>query len=161
MKLERRFAELAEVEGRTLSGIALPFEIEARVGGMRERFSRGSVQSTGEAILNRQHQRGVPLAREPDTLTFEAREDGLYMRAVLPETQEADDTLALVKARVLRGLSVEFRAHKERRVEGVRVIDAATIHGLAVVDSRAYRTGLTVREHDIPGVTAPVPWWVF
>jgi len=161
MKIEHRYADLGEVEGRTLTGLALPFETEARIGTMRERFARGSVQSSGEAILNRQHQRSIPLAREPETLVFEVTDSGLLMRAVLPETREADDTLALVRARVLRGLSVEFVAHRERFLAGVRVIEAATVRGLAVVDSGAYQTGLSVRQHDIPGVTVPVPWWVF
>lgn len=160
-KLEHRYAELAEVEGRTLAGLALPFETEARIGSMRERFARGSVTSSGEAILNRQHQRAVPLAREPETLSFEVTESGLLMRAVLPETREADDVLALVKARVLRGLSVEFVARQERLDGGVRVIERAEIRGLAVVDSGAYQTGLSVREHDISGVGEPVPWWMF
>ena len=161
MKVERRYADLTEIEGRSLSGLALPFEVEARAGNMRERFARGSVQSSGEAILNRQHDRALPLAREPETLTFEVREDGLWMRAALPETQEADDTLALVRARVLRGLSVEFVAQSERMEGAVRVITRAVIHGLAVVDSGAYRTVLSVREHDISGVSSPVPWWAF
>ena len=161
MKLERRYADLTDIEGRTLTGLALPFEVEARVGTMRERFARGSVQSTGEAVLNRQHQRAVPLAREPETLTFDIRDDGLWIRATLPETREADDTLALVKARVLRGLSVEFVAKRERFDGGVRVIEAATVYGLAVVDSGAYQTGLSVREHDISGVAGSVPWWAF
>ena len=65
MKLERRYADLNDVEGRTLSGLALPFEVETRIGTMRERFSRGSVQSSGEAILNVQHDRGRAIAREP------------------------------------------------------------------------------------------------
>ena len=161
MKLERRYADLTDIEGRTLTGMALPFEVEARVGTMRERFARGSVQSTGEAVLNRQHQRAVPLAREPETLTFEVRDNGLWMSATLPETRESDDTLALVKARVLRGLSVEFVAKRERFDSGVRVIEAATVYGLAVVDSGAYQTGLSVREHDISGVAGTVPWWAF
>ena len=67
--MEYRFAPLTEVEGRTLTGLALPFEVETRIGTMRERFARGSVKSSGEAILNRQHMRGSPLAREPETLT--------------------------------------------------------------------------------------------
>ena len=161
MKLERRYADLTEVEGRTLTGLALPFEVEARIGNMRERFTRGSVQSTGEAVLNRQHQREVPLAREPESLQFQIRDDGLWMLATLPETREADDVLALVKARVLRGLSVEFVAKRERNDGGVRVIEAATVYGLAVVDSGAYQTGLSVREHDISGVAGSVPWWAF
>ena len=161
MKLERRYADLTDIEGRTLSGLALPFEVETRVGTMRERFARGSVQSTGEAVLNRQHQRAVPLAREPETLTFEVRDNGLWMSATLPETRESDDVLALVKARVLRGLSVEFVAKRERFDGGVRVVEAATVYGLAVVDSGAYQTGLSVREHDISGVAGTVPWWAF
>ena len=161
MKLERRYADLTDIEGRTLTGLALPFEVETRVAGKRERFARGSVQSTGQAVLNRQHQRAVPLAREPETLTFEVRDSGLYMRATLPETREADDTLVLIRARVLRGLSVEFVAKRERFDGGVRVIEAATVYGLAVVDSGAYQTGLSVREHDISGVAGSVPWWAF
>ena len=161
MKLERRYADLTDIEGRTLTGLALPFEVEARVGISRERFARGSVQSSGSAILNVQHDRGRAIAREPETLTFEVTDSGLLMRAALPETREGDDTLALVKARVLRGLSVEFVAHSERNLAGVRVIDRATVYGLAVVDSGAYRTGLSVREHDIPGVKVGVPWWAF
>ena len=161
MKLERRYADLTDIEGRTLTGLALPFEVEARVGSMREKFARGSVQSTGEAVLNKQHMREIPLAREPETLTFEVRDSGLYMRATLPETREADDTLALIRARVLRGLSVEFVAKRERFDGGVRVIEQAIVYGLAVVDSGSYMTVLSVREHDIPGVTTAVPWWAF
>ena len=66
--MEFRFAELAEVEGRTLTGLALPFERVGRVGSMREKFARGSVQSSGSAILNVQHDRGRAIAREPETL---------------------------------------------------------------------------------------------
>ena len=83
------------------------------------------------------------------------------MRAALPETREGDDALALIRARVLRGLSVEFVAHSQRNLAGVRVIDRATVFGVAIVDSGAYQTGLSVREHDIPGVTTAVPWWAF
>jgi len=161
MKVEHRYAELSEVEGRVLSGLALPFNSVGRVGTMREKFMPGSVTTSGDAVLNRQHMRHVPLAREPETLTFEVTDSGLMMRATLPETREADDTLTLIRARVLRGLSVEFVARRERMEAGVRVIEAAKVRGLAVVDSGAYRTALSVREHDIPGVTSPVPWWAF
>ena len=162
MKIEHRFAELNEVDGRVLTGLALPFEVEGRVGTMRERFARGSVTTSGDAVLNRQHQRHLALAREPQTLTFEVTEAGLLMRATLPETREADDVLALVTARVLRGLSVEFVANRERMEGGVRVVEAAVIRGLAVVDSGAYRTDLSVREGgDVQGDPGTFPWWMF
>ena len=161
MKLERRYADLTDIEGRTLSGLALPFEVETRVGTMRERFARGSVQSSGEAILNVQHDRGRAIAREPETLTFEVTDSGLLMRAVLPATREANDTLSLVRAKVLRGLSVEFLSNREKMVGGVRVIDRATVYGVGVVDRAQYNnTTLTVRAADLAGIHNPVPLWV-
>ena len=62
----------------------------------------------------------------------------LRVSAVLPATRDADDTLALVAARVLRGLSVEFRAVSERMDGNVRVIERAELHAIGVVDTPAY-----------------------
>ncbi len=137
--MEYRTAELrADTEGRQLTGLALPWETETRFGGSLERFTRGSAQPSGDAILNVQHDPARLLARQPGTLAFESRQNGLYVTADLPETREADDTLALVRSGVLTGLSVEFRATRERFTGGVRVIDAARIPGLAVVPRAAY-----------------------
>ena len=102
------------------------------------------------------------MAREPETLSFEVTNSGLFMRATLPETREADDTLALVKAKVLRGLSVEFLAQRERVVGGVRVIERGTVYGLAVVDSAAYPDAtVAARAADQAGVHHALPIWVF
>ena len=162
MKLEIRFAALSGVEGRTLSGLALPFGVETRIGRMRERFARGSVRSSGEAILNVQHDRGRAIAREPQSLSFEVTDSGLLMRATLPESREADDTLSLVRAKVLRGLSVEFLATRERQVNGIREIQAAVVYGVGVVDRAQYEdTTLAVRAADLAGIHhEPVPLWV-
>ena len=84
------------------------------------------------------------------------------MRATLPETREADDTLALVRAKVLRGLSVEFLAQRERVVAGVRVIERGTVYGLAVVDSGAYPDAtVAARAADLAGIHHALPLWVF
>lgn len=136
--IERRAAELRAGDGRTLSGLALPYGTETTVAGQRERFEAGAARSTGEAVLNLHHRQDKPLAREPSTLRFESRTDGLHMTATLPETREADDALALARAGVLGGLSVEFRAERERQAGGVRVIEAATIGGVALVTRAAY-----------------------
>ena len=90
--------------------------------------------------MNVHHREDRPLAREPGTLTFESRADGLYLSATLPETREADDALALVRAGVLTGLSLEFRADQEKLVKGVRVIERATVAGVALVARAAYKT---------------------
>ncbi len=52
--------------------------------------------------------------------------------------READDTLTLVRSGVLRGLSIEFAATRERMVGGVRTIQAARLTGIGVVDRNAY-----------------------
>ena len=140
MKVERRSAEVRAGEGRTLAGLALPYGTETRIGAGRERFMPGAASSTGEAVLNLHHRADRPLAREPGTLSFESRDDGLHVVAELPATREADDALELVRAGVLTGLSVEFRAVRERQLGGVRVIEAARVSGLAVVARAAYPT---------------------
>ena len=136
--MERRATELRAGDGRTLTGLALPYHVETVFGGQRERFEARAATSTGEAVLNLHHRVDRPLAREPGTLRFEARADGLHMTADLPETAEANDALALVRAGVLTGLSVEFRADRERMADGVRVIEAATVAGAALVARAAY-----------------------
>ena len=57
---------------------------------------------------------------------------------VLPVTAEADDALALVRAEVLNGFSVEFRADEEKMAGGVRVIERATVAGVALLTRPAY-----------------------
>ena len=136
--MERRSAELRAGDGRQLIGLALPYSVETVFAGQRERFEAGAAVTTGEAVLNLHHRADRPLAREPATLRFEARADGLHMAATLPETREADDALALVRAGVLSGLSVEFRADRERMAGGVRHIERATVGGVAVVSRAAY-----------------------
>ena len=140
MSWERREALIGAAEGRELRGLALPYGVETLFAGVRERFEPGSASSTGEAVLNVHHREDRPLAREPGTLTFESRADGLYLRADLPATAESDDALALVRAGILTGLSLEFRADKEKMVAGVRVIERATVAGVALVARAAYKT---------------------
>ena len=55
----------------------------------------------------------------------------------------------LVRVGVLRGLSAEFQVTRERWSGSERTVEAAVLHGLAVVDRGAY-AGATVdeaREH--------------
>ena len=62
-------------------------------------------------------------------------ERALEVRADLPADSAA---LRLVQRGALRGFSIEFRATSERREAGIRVIEAATLTGLALVDDGAY-----------------------
>ena len=98
-------------------------------------------------ILNVQHERGRPIARtEGGGLELSDSDTELKVRADLPATREADDALELVRKKVLRGLSVEFRALKESLSGGVRVIKKARLLGVGLVDRPAYpQSSVTTR----------------
>ncbi len=139
--LERRFVELRR-EGRTLSGVAIVYGSEARIfPDFRERFQPGAFGdvSSLDVILNVQHQRSRPLARSGGG-GLELRDSAtqLEIRAELPQTRDADDTLALVESGVLRGLSLEFQATRETWSGTLRTIQRARLSGLGIVDRPAY-----------------------
>ena len=97
-------------------------------------------------------------APSPGTLAadYELRQDGkaLSMVAELPPIPAADRALELVRSGATTGLSVEFRAMKERREGALRVIEAATLTGIGIVRAPSYeqsqvearrRSGRTMR----------------
>ena len=143
--LEHRFSEIDPPEGdsRILEGTVMKYGDVAAVAGRRERFTPGAFAPVGDVILNKQHERVSPLARtEGGGLELIDGETELRMRAALPETREATDALELVRKRVLRGLSVEFRAIEEHVEAGVRVITRAILSGIGLVDRPAYPQSL-------------------
>ena len=137
---EKRYCEL-RAEGRILSGVGITYGDIAVLPFGRERFQAGAFPgvATSDVILNASHDRGRPLARTGGgglVLTDTAKE--LSIRADLPPTREADDTITLVTAGILRGLSLEFIARSERREGNVRVVERAELRALGVVDRPAY-----------------------
>ena len=54
----------------------------------------------------------------------------------MPKTRESEDALTLVRSGVLRGLSIEFSAIRERSVERVRQVEQARLVAVGLVDSR-------------------------
>ena len=105
------------------------------------------------------HEPGRILAREPATLKFESRADGLYIRAQIPKTTEGDDILELVRTKTLRALSVDFQSVAERQVGPLRVIDSALISGVSVVSRAAYpQTTLEARAIEGAKIRASIPF---
>ena len=165
-KIERRYSEGVTLDGRTLSGLAMPYGQVGKPGGGKpnERFEAGAFGdlSNADVLLNTMHRRDRPLARSGDGgLTLADDGKALAVRAKLPKTRDADDTLALVKAGVLRGLSVEFRARQERREAGVRVIERADLVAIAVVDKPSYEGAtVDVRHADTDARDPLAEWWL-
>ena len=148
MEAERRAGGELRVAGRTLSGVAMRYgDISP---DFRERFEPGAFGEVRAIDLNLQHDPGTVVVRGA-SLTDSP--EALSVRADLPEGSAA---LALVRRRALTGFSVEFKPTREHRdAAGVRVVEAATLTGLALVDRGAYpasqaevraRSGRTVRQ---------------
>ena len=92
-----------------------------------------------DVLLNVAHVRQRPLARTGGGgLVLADTDTALTVRAELPATRESDDTLALIRGGVLRGLSLEFSSIDERMEGDTRILERAELQGLAIVDKPAY-----------------------
>ena len=165
MELERRFCEIrANFAERRLEGRAMVYGDVGQIGNLRERFEAGAFGDLAntDVVLNAQHQRTVPLARTGGGgLVLLDTNMELRITATLPETRAATDVLELVKARVLRSLSIEFRATRERRESGIRVVSRAVLAGVSVVDSGAYPMSTVAAREALAAPCSPLPWWSF
>ena len=138
-EIERRRVELRHGPGRIVTGVAMRYGTVARLPWGEERIEAGAFAPLGDVVLNSFHDRTTPLARTDGAgLTLDDTAERLAISAELPPTQAADDVLALVRAGIMRGLSIEFRAVAERIEGGVRVIERAVLSGIGVVDTPAY-----------------------
>ena len=108
--------------------------------------SVGSTPSLRDAdlIVNVQHDRARPLVRTGQGLVIEDRAQAVTLHAELPAGLDQDQALANVRAGILRGLSVEFVAVRERMDGGTRVISEARLKDVALVDRPAPTTQATV-----------------
>lgn len=128
--LEHRTGPEFRVSGRTLSGVAMRYGDVSP--DFRERFMPGAFGPVATIAINLQHDSNLVLAADA-LLTDSPRE--LRVRADLPPSSAA---LALVRRGALSGFSIEFRSKSERREGGIRVVERATLTGLALVDAGAY-----------------------
>ena len=148
---EHRRGELRRLSGRRLSGVVMEYGSEAHIPGVgRERFSvfafDGYLRSGRGTRLNLQHDDTLTIGSTGDVLTLADSPAELRMVAELPAGDAYDSVLSLVGDGLTRGLSVEFHVIEERRTNGVRVVQAATLPALGIVDDPAYpASGVEVR----------------
>ena len=142
---ERRYAEL-RASGNTLHGIAVQWGAEAAMPWGKERIDAGAFGDDVAAldvVLNLQHQRDRPLCRTGGGgLELRDANGGLEVRATLPDTQDGNDAALLVRRNVLRGLSVEFVCEADRHEGDTRIVERASLLGIALVDRPAYPRAL-------------------
>ena len=144
--MERLIEIRATPGSREIAGVAVSYSDVARLPWGQERFLPGSISWTDSTMLTLQHDRSKPLARVGAGLVLEDGENALTMRATMPRTSLGEDTLTLVRAGVLRGLSLEFVPSRTKNEGSVMVVEAAKMTGLSVVDVPAYSESLIQRE---------------
>ena len=162
--LERRFVEFRYDGDRTLSGVWMKYgDIAELPWGEAERFEPGAFGSVGglDLILNMQHSRLKPLARTGGGgLVIDDSDRELRVTATIPETSDGNDTITLVRGKVLRGFSIEFVPQEGGyRIEGVNgkttiTHTKAKLRGGAVVDRPAYLgSRIDKRQQEEPTMT--------
>lgn len=144
--MERLVEIRAVPDSREIAGVVLSYGNEAVLPWGRERFVPGSITWSDSTMLTLQHDRTKPLARIGAGLFLEDSDNALSMRATMPSTTLGNDTLELVRAGVLRGLSLEFVPSRTRNEGRVAVIEAARMTALSVVDVPAYSESVIQRE---------------
>lgn len=128
-------------EGRTLRA-EMPYGTRAR--DRAEQFAAGSLALADPTRLNLQHDRGIELASTADaTLRLADGDEALQIEADLQGA-----ALELVQRRRLTGVSLEFRARAERRDAGLRIITAADVDWIGLVDVGSYPTPMELRQAD-------------
>lgn len=111
-----------DAEGRTIMGIAVPYDKEQRVSSdTTEVFRKGAfadvIKAAHRVKLLRNHDSKNPIGRA--TLLRET-DQGLYAEFKISKTREGDDALELVKDGALDQLSIGFMPIKNRkRSDGV------------------------------------------
>lgn len=137
-EIERRTAATEiRVEGRKLIGTAMRYgEVSP---SHRERFEPGAFRMADTVILDVGHDRERAVAWTGAGLTLDDGERELELAADLPPIPAADRALDEIRAGKTTGLSVEFRARKERRDGEIRVIEEADLLGVGIVQHPSYQ----------------------
>ena len=136
---ERRAGGQLRAEARRLSGVVL------RYGDVspshNERFEPGALSIAGPVPLNLQHDPMRAVAWSPGGgLELHPDRDALRMTAELPPIPAADAALSMVREGLASGLSVEFRAERERVEAGIRVVERAVLMGVGLVRKPSYQS---------------------
>ena len=153
MQLEHRAVfEVRVGAGRTLYGIAAPFNRSADIGGMfTESIAPGafakSLASNSDVLALADHRSDALLGRTRSrTLRLSESAAGLEYALDLPQTSLGNDLLELAKRGDLGGISIGFVADDEAWTnKTTRQLRSVTLHEVSVIRGHAaYGEGTTI-----------------
>ena len=127
-------------DGRTVAGIAVPYNETTDLAPRPERFLPGAFkrsvgQRAGRPVkVLRNHDGAYPVGLGTITET----DSGLLIEARLADTAHGDEAVREVRAGLLDSFSIGFRAIRERMAGGVREVVEAALHEVSLVAVPAY-----------------------
>ena len=132
-------AAAGEDSPRTISGIAVPYNVEATVlGGTRVRILQGALPTEGPAPrLLEDHDTGRVVGK---VVAREDTDDGMLFTAEIARTRAGDDLVELLKMGALDSVSVGIEATDSEYDDGTLVVKA--VHLIGVVDVALARLGV-------------------
>ena len=144
MELERRAVAEIRTSGRTLYGIAAPFNRPADIAGMfTETIMPGAFAATlakrADVLALANHRSDALLGRtRSGTLRLQETSAGLEYSLDLPATSLGNDVLALAQRGDLGGISIGFVADSEAWPDkSTRQLRAVTLHEVSVISGHA------------------------
>ena len=156
----------AREDSRVLEGVAVQYGDIARNAAPhgRERISPGAFAGNmGDVTMTVQHDRSKLIARTGAGLKLTDGPDALRFRADLPDTQLANDVLAMVRAGVYTDASITFHVASERIIGGVAHVDRGVLSQVSIVDRGAYPSA-KVRAREAAEAARErreiLPWWL-
>jgi HK97 family phage prohead protease len=109
-------------EGRTLTGVAMPWDRPTMVRDMTGPAYLEAFSPSSADVTLRQNVDPRPVFKRHDytqdpvgTVTFERSAEGLLFVAPLSKTRDADETLELVNDGAMRSVSIGFRPIKQQQ----------------------------------------------
>ena len=154
MSADRTFVGECRAEGREIRGLGLPYgEVSPT---HRERFLAGGGSVSEHVLLDLDHDRLRAVAWRGAGLDVVDDARGLMVRATAPHTPAGDAALAGIASGERSGLSVEFRALKERREPqtGVRLVEQYIVAGFGLVAKPSYPSAKVLEVRQLGG--API-----
>ena len=126
-----------------LTGTIATYGEESR-DSRRHVFAPGALRwDSAGIVLNRQHTRAAPITRIVPMMDG----DRIVVDQVLPDTAAGRDAAAEIRGGLMTGLSAEVRIDRDKHDGGRRLIQAAELVGVGLVDRAAFEsTRVTVHE---------------
>ena len=140
--IERRASAEIRFSGRKLTGYAVRFNSETRIGSFRETVAPGafaeSLRSNADILALADHNANEVLGRtRSGTLVLREDSEGLAFELTLPDTQRGRDIVALAERGDIGGMSFGFKVRDggEKWSGDLRELRNVELHEISVVQS--------------------------